>query len=71
MKLFGYVWIVILVLAYIIWTIKSIIDFIVDLRSPWKLSVCFELGHIWAWWIMIHGALILIGSFICFLFGVV
>ncbi len=38
MNWFKYIWIVFLIIAYLIWTIKCIIDFIEDKRSMWKLS---------------------------------
>jgi len=71
MNWFGYVWVVALVLSYMIWTIKCIIDFIRALRGPWKMSVLFEEGVSWGYWILLHGGFILLGSFLYFLLKVV
>lgn len=68
MKWFGYVWIAALVIAYVIWTIKSIIDFISDVKGIWKLSFIFtECDRSWVWWIGIHAIVILAGSLAYFL----
>ena len=67
MNWFGYVWIVALALAYVLWTIKCVKDFIDDVRSVWKLSVLFDEGASWGHWIVIHVIVIFIGSVICFL----
>lgn len=67
MNWFGYVWIVALVLAYVIWTIKCIRDFIDDVHSGWNLSFLFEEGASWGWWILIHGIVLIAGSIAYFL----
>lgn len=68
MNWFGYVWIVVLVIAYVIWTIKSIIDFISDAKGIWKLSFIFsECNRSWVWWIYIHAIAILSSSLAYFL----
>lgn len=68
MNWFGYVWIAFLVIAYMIWTIKSIIDFISDVKGILKLSFIFsECDRSWVWWISIHAIVILAGSLACFL----
>ena len=67
MKMFGYAWIGILIIVYLIWTIKCIVDFIRDCRSCWKLSFLFEIGASWAVWIILHVTVLFIGSIIAFL----
>jgi len=67
MNWFGYVWIVALALAYVLWTIKCVRDFIDDVRSAWKLSFLFNEGASWSYWIVIHVIVIIIGSIIYFL----
>lgn len=67
MKLFGFVWIGILTIAYLIWTVKCIIDFINDRKSCWKLSFLFVNGASWAYWIVIHIVVLFISSLIAFL----
>lgn len=68
MNWFGYVWIVVLALAYVIWTIKSIVDFISDVKGIWKLSFILSEGdRSWVWWIGIHAIIILAGSLAYFL----
>lgn len=67
MKLFSYAWIGMLIIAYLIWTIKCIVDFIRDCRGCWKLSFLFEAGVSWACWIVIHAVVLFIGSIIAFL----
>ena len=62
MNWFGYVWIGILIIAYIIWTVKCVWDFITDAKGFWKLSFCFKNGASWAWWIMLHIIGLLISS---------
>ena len=64
-----YIWIVFLIIAYLIWTIKCIIDFIEDKRSCWKLSFYIEQGASWFTWLMIHLAVIFIFSFAWFISG--
>lgn len=67
MNWFGYVWIVALALAYVLWTIKCVRDFINDVHSVWKLSVLFENGTSWGYWIIIHGIIIVAVSLAYFL----
>lgn len=67
MKWFGFVWIGVLIIAYLIWTVKCIIDFINDCKSCWKLSFLFANGASWAHWIVIHVTVLLISSLIAFL----
>ena len=67
MKWFGYIWIVALILAYVIWTIKCVRDFIDDVRSVWKLSFLFEEGASWGYWIIIHGIVLIAVSLAYFL----
>ena len=67
MKWFSYVWIGMLIAAYLYWTIKCIRDFISDRKSCWKLSFLFEDGASWAMWIIVHAAVLFIGSIIAFL----
>lgn len=62
MQWFGYIWIVILVMAWLIWTIKCVIDFIRDVRSNWKLTYLIEEGASWAVWAVLHILFIFIGS---------
>lgn len=69
MNWFKYIWIVFLIIAYLIWTIKCIIDFIVDKRSAWKLSFYIENGASWFTWLIIHLAVIFIFSLSWFVFG--
>ena len=67
MSWFKYVWIVALVLAYIIWTIKCVVDFISDIRSSWRLSYLFNEGDTtWGAWIIIHIAVLFFGSLVYF-----
>ncbi len=68
MNWFGYVWIVVLALAYLLWTIKCVRDFIDDVRGVWKLSFLFKQGTSWSWWIVIHGMVIIAVSIAYFLF---
>lgn len=65
---FGFLWIGVLIIAYLIWTIKCIRDFINDCKSCWKLSFLFVSGASWAHWIVIHVAVLFIWSLIAFLF---
>lgn len=67
MNWFGYVWIGALVLAYVLWTIKCIRDFVNDVRGFWKLSFLFNEGSSWSWWIVLHAAVIIAGSLAYFL----
>ena len=67
MKWFGYVWIAFLLIAYVLWTIKCVKDFVDDVRSIWSLSALFEAGTSWGWWIVIHGIAIIAGSLAYFL----
>ena len=67
MKWFGFVWVGMIIIAYLIWTIRCIIDFIRDCRGCWKLSFLFENGASWAVWIILHGAVLFIGSIIAVL----
>jgi hypothetical protein len=55
------------VLAYVLWTIKCVKDFIDDVHSDWKLWFLFEAGTSWSWWIIIHAIAILSGSLAYFL----
>ena len=66
MHWFGYVWIVILALAYVIWTIKCVRDFIDDFRGIWPLSAYFN-GSSWGWWIVIHLIVLIASSLAYFL----
>lgn len=67
MNWFGYVWIIVLVLAYVIWTIKCIKDFISDVRGAWKLSTVFKAGASWGYWIVIHAIILIASSLAYFL----
>lgn len=67
MNWFGYVWIVALVIAYVLWTIKCVRDFINDARSIWSLSALFKEGASWSWWIIIHIIVIVAASLAYFL----
>lgn len=67
MQWFGYIWIVILVIAWLIWTIKCIVDFVKDLRSNWRLSFYIENGASWAVWALLHIIFIFAGSFVYFI----
>jgi len=67
MKWFGFIWIGMLIILYLIWTIKCIVDFISDVKGSWKLSFLFQIGASWAHWIVIHVCVLFIGSLIAFL----
>ena len=69
MNWFKYIWIVFLIIAYLFWTIKCIIDFIGDKRSMWKLSFYIEQGASWFIWLVIHIVVIFIFSFVWFIHG--
>ena len=71
MSWFKYVWVGFLVLAYIIWTIKCVIDFISDVRSVWRLSYLLkECDTTWGAWIIIHLAVVFLGSLSYFFWSV-
>ena len=64
MSWFGYVWVVILGIAWLIWTIKCVIDFIRDIRGRWKLTLLFQEGASWAVWAILNIIFIFIGSLV-------
>ena len=68
MKWFGYVWVAILVIMWLIWTIKCVIDLIRDIRSIWKLSFYIENGASWFIWAIIHICVIFVFSLIWFIY---
>ena len=68
MTWFKYIWVGILALGYIIWTVKCVVDFIDDVRGRYNLSYLFIEGETW-WgaWIAIHIAVLFLGSLVYFL----
>lgn len=68
MQWIGYIWIVILVIAWLIWTIKCVVDFISDIRSNLRLIYIIEDWPSWEIWLVLHIIFIFICSlayFIC------
>lgn len=71
MSWFGYIWIGILVVIYIIITIKCIYDFITGIKV-WGIKDSFKFWgtESWHWWIMIH-LLILFFSSLTYFFHMI
>jgi len=72
MKWFGYVWIAILVIMWLVWTIKCIKDFITDyryFRARGGLDSALELETSWIIWIAVHVGVIFISSLIWFIYS--
>jgi hypothetical protein len=67
MRWIGYIWIVILVIAWLIWTIKCVVDFIRDVRLNVKLYYLLEDGPSWLIWVILHAIFIFIGSLTYFI----
>lgn len=74
MQWFGYIWIVILVILWLIWTIKCVVDFIGDVRyvqrikySGIKLIDLIEDWPSWLVYIIVHTISIFIVSLIYFI----
>lgn len=70
MKWFGYVWIAILIIMWLVWTIKCIKDFITDLRSRRGLKNAAGEEPSWLIWALVHIGVIFIFSFIWFIYPI-
>lgn len=68
MKWFGYVWIAILIIMWLVWTIKCIKDFIADFRSRGGLNSALDLEPSWLIWVIFHIGLIFVFSFAWFIY---
>ena len=68
MKWFGYVWIAILIIMWLIWTIKCIKDFIADFSFKGGLNFALDREPSWIIWVVVHIGVIFIFSFIWFWF---
>lgn len=64
MKWFGCVWIAILIIMWLVWTIKCIKDFIADFRSAYGLKIAAMSEPSWLIWIIVHIGVIFIFSFV-------
>ena len=67
MQWFGFIWIVIIVILWLIWTIKCVVDFISDVRSNLKLIYIIEDWPSWLVYIIVHTITIFIVSLIHFI----
>lgn len=54
MSWIGYIWIAMLIIVWLIWTIKCVIDLIDDIKSSWDLLFCIETESSWVIWVIVH-----------------
>ena len=67
MNWFGYIWIGILAIVYIILTVKCIWDFVTDIKY-FGLSELFTWvsSDSWKWWLVIHLLVLFVSSIVYF-----
>lgn len=69
MKWFGYVWIAITILIWLVWTIKCVKDFISDFRSRGGLKNAVGREPSWLVWVLVNTSCIFLFSLFWFLFN--
>ena len=67
MSWIGYIWIAMLIIAWLIWTIKCVIDLIDDIKSSWDLLFCIETESSWVIWVIVHLIVLFVFSLTYFL----
>ena len=67
MNWFGFIWIGILIIAYIIWTVKCVWDFIDDVKwLGWSDLFTWCSSDSWKWWLVIHLLILFVSSIVYF-----
>ena len=69
MSWFGYVWIIMVAIFYIIWTITAIYAFIKYRKGGLSIWTYTELEEIYTWWIVFTIGFLFLGSLIYWLFA--